>query len=235
MRRPARPGSPRRSHAGCRQGHDETGRHRDNDPEAREILEVVGDVGVDERENNKKLPRAGNSVPAKISAPASGVMSDDAAAHSPKSTTSSGKHAGVLPAIGSIHMPARIDEAEVGGPKEFAEVKPQHASGQQGALQQRQIVGGALRADVAALHPRGAEARGDADREPGQQREATSTPPREPAALPPRASTSSAAGSVTVTGLWSGPRGRRGRWRVRSCAMPARCWSTPPWRGHAAA
>src|SRR5438105_10643170 len=158
------------------------GRER-GDPEAGQILEVIGDereqerVDVEEAQRRKQRPdeeqrsrkRPARPLPQK-----------------PERRQDEKRRDGVqvLPEDGLADVPAGIDEAQIRRPRQLAHVEPDGTPRDQGALRHAEIERRAFRPSELALHPDGEETGGDAEDEEGNERQDVLSP-GEPSALPP--------------------------------------------------
>src|SRR5262249_61949446 len=82
----------------------------------------------------------------------------------------------VLPDLGLAHVPARIDEDQIGGPEQLPEVEPARAAREKRALDRRQMERRALRADEPALDVGREKPRRDPRRDERHERYAVAPP-----------------------------------------------------------
>ena len=140
-----------------------------DDPEAGQVLKMVGHIGelegvdVEESEGRKKCPDEKEEA---------GQQPGKSAAAAPEEGQDHGdaERKEILPGLGRIDLPVGIDEHQVGGPDQLAQIEPDDPPGQQAAGSEAESIVSPLGAAVMPLHPSGQQARGDADDEPGQQR-----------------------------------------------------------------
>ena len=161
----------------------EAGGRQGKDREAGQILEVVGNVGENERidieesKDGKKGAGKKESCGQRTTRPA---VPPNKAAQQPEGSDQPKP----LPEGGCVHGPAGIDEDQLGRPGQLAEVEPEHPARQQAPLHQAQVEIRPLGADEHPLKIRRDQAGARAQGKPGQQGQHVA-PPIQAAAAPP--------------------------------------------------
>ena len=158
---------------------------------------MVRDEGEHERVDVDRSRGPGTGKKAKKSPAARGARDHRRRVHRrPRAASAAAGHRSDVPEE-AVEAPAGIDEGEVRGPEQLAQVEPDDAAGEKDPLDRRQREVRAFRPELRALDPGRPQPRGRADQNQGAQG-ATSRRP----AIRPRfhqKTTSSAAGSVATT------------------------------------